>query len=81
MAAVLVMVNQGQPDINSKKLIFMLWTSFAVAGLLSKKRSFLIPKFVVFITLLQTCDASSLLLGLQIYGRQKMRTSSSEIQI
>lgn len=59
-ATVLVMVNQGQPDINLKKFIFMLWTSFAAAGLLSKKRSFLLPKFVVFFTLLQTCDASSL---------------------
>lgn len=34
VAAVLVMVNQ--PDINSKKLIFMLWTSFVMTGLHSQ---------------------------------------------
>lgn len=60
MAAVLVTVNQCQPDINSKKLIFMLWASYVVTGLHSKTRGFLIPKFVVFSALLQTCDASSL---------------------
>lgn len=59
VAAVLVMVNQCQPDINLKKLIFMAWTSFTASGLHSKTTSFLISKFV-FIALLQTCDTSSL---------------------